>query len=138
MTPTAISTIQKPRGPPPPATATAFFHRPSSFSAIRDATTTFQMRMSSKRQTIAYMTTIDNDNANENIQNGNWNNVKADDGEALQSLFLKHCDKDGLMTKDILQTEISAIRELLVRLFLLFVGSVSVYLSNGWRDGWMD
>jgi hypothetical protein len=41
--------------------------------------------------------------------------VKADDGEALQALFASHCDKDGLMTKTTLETDISAIQELLVR-----------------------
>ena len=45
-------------------------------------------------------------------------NVMADDGEALQSLFSSHCDKDGLMTKNTLQTDISAIKELLVRFYL--------------------
>ena len=43
--------------------------------------------------------------------------VKADDGEALQALFASHCDKDGLMTKTTLETDISAIQELLVRRF---------------------
>lgn len=60
------------------------------------------------------MTTYDNDGSNASFY------VKADDGEALQALFLRHCDKEGLMTKDVLQTEISAIRELLVRLFVLY------------------
>ncbi len=40
--------------------------------------------------------------------------VKADDGEALQSLFSTNCDKDGLMTKEDLQTKIVVIKELLV------------------------
>ena len=40
--------------------------------------------------------------------------TKADDGEALQSLFANYCDQDGLMTKETLATQISAIRELLV------------------------
>ncbi len=43
--------------------------------------------------------------------------MKADDGEALQALFASHCDKDGLMTKTTLETDISAIQELLVRRF---------------------
>ena len=43
--------------------------------------------------------------------NNNNNNVP--DGEDLQALFAKHCDKDGLMTKQMLK-EIPAIQELLV------------------------
>jgi len=50
------------------------------------------------------------------------NIVKADDGAALQGLFASHCDEDGLMTKATLQTDISAIKELLVR-----TGTVTVY-----------
>lgn len=38
---------------------------------------------------------------------------QAHDGEALQILFHKQCDKDGLMTKSMLQS-IPAIQELLV------------------------
>lgn len=48
-------------------------------------------------------------------------NVMADDGEALQSLFSSHCDKDGLMTKNTLQTNISAIKELLVRFCFKYI-----------------
>ena len=47
--------------------------------------------------------------------------VKADDGEALQELFSSYCDKDGLMTKNTLKTEISVIKELLVRRFMYFL-----------------
>lgn len=47
--------------------------------------------------------------------------TKADDGEALQSLFANYCDQDGLMTKETLATQISAIRELLVRVFYCMV-----------------
>lgn len=47
--------------------------------------------------------------------------VKADDGEALQELFSSYCDKDGLMTKNTLKTEISVIKELLVRQFVDFL-----------------
>jgi len=36
-----------------------------------------------------------------------------EDGETIQALFSSHCDKDGLMTKNTLQTDISAIKELL-------------------------
>lgn len=39
--------------------------------------------------------------------------VKADDGEALQALFEKQCDKDGLMTKASL-VSIPMIADLLV------------------------
>jgi hypothetical protein len=43
---------------------------------------------------------------------------EAQDGEALQALFAKQCDKDGLMTKQMLKA-VHAIQELLVRLCLL-------------------
>ena len=42
--------------------------------------------------------------------------TKADDGDALQILFSKHCDKDGLMTKQIL-TSVPVIKDLLVSSF---------------------
>lgn len=41
--------------------------------------------------------------------------VKADDGAALQALFEKQCDQDGLMTKKAL-VSIPMIADLLVRL----------------------
>jgi hypothetical protein len=40
--------------------------------------------------------------------------IKAEDGEALQSLFEQFCDDDGLMTKEMLVRDIVSIRELLV------------------------
>lgn len=50
---------------------------------------------------------------------GDNNNVpEAQDGEALQALFAKQCDKDGLMTKQMLKG-IPAIQELLVRVCVL-------------------
>ena len=61
-------------------------------------------------------------------------NVMADDGEALQSLFSSHCDKDGLMTKNTLQTDIAAIKELLVRFFIL---ETVYWLIDRWIDGLM-
>lgn len=39
---------------------------------------------------------------------------EAQDGEALQALFAKQCDKDGLMTKQMLMA-VPVIQELLVR-----------------------
>lgn len=54
--------------------------------------------------------------------------VKADDGEALQELFSSYCDKDGLMTKNTLKTEISVVKELLVRGFLYFLSfDISIF-----------
>ena len=41
--------------------------------------------------------------------------IKAEDGEALQTLFEQFCDDDGLMTKETLVRDIVSIRELLVR-----------------------
>jgi hypothetical protein len=41
--------------------------------------------------------------------------IKAEDGEALQTLFEQFCDDDGLMTKEALVRDIASIRELLVR-----------------------
>jgi hypothetical protein len=41
--------------------------------------------------------------------------IKAEDGEALQTLFEQFCDDDGLMTKETLVRDIASIRELLVR-----------------------
>lgn len=40
--------------------------------------------------------------------------IKAEDGEALQTLFERFCDDDGLMTKETLVQDIVSIRELLV------------------------
>jgi hypothetical protein len=40
--------------------------------------------------------------------------IKAEDGEALQTLFETFCDDDGLMTKETLLQDIVSIRELLV------------------------
>ena len=56
--------------------------------------------------------------------------TKADDGEALQSLFANYCDQDGLMTKETLASQISAIRELLVCVcyFILFCCFECVHL----------
>ena len=56
-----------------------------------------------------------------NTQMAATETTKADDGEALQSLFANYCDQDGLMTKETLATQISAIRELLVRVFYCMV-----------------
>lgn len=54
--------------------------------------------------------------------------VKADDGEALQELFSSYCDKDGLMTKNTVKTEISVIKELLVRDFVYFLSlDISIF-----------
>ena len=54
--------------------------------------------------------------------------VKADDGEALQELFSSYCDKDGLMTKNTLKTEISVVKELLVRGFVYFLSfDISIF-----------
>jgi len=53
-----------------------------------------------------------------------------DDGETLQTLFSSHCDKDGLMTKNTLQTDISAIKELLVRFMLMFAIHFILVHSN--------
>lgn len=58
------------------------------------------------------------------------NFVKADDGEALQELFSSYCDKDGLMTKNTLKTEISVIKELLVRRFHIL--SVFRYINTSY------
>lgn len=44
----------------------------------------------------------------------------AHDGEALQALFNTQCDKDGLMTKQML-AQVPAIQELLVRISLRWV-----------------
>lgn len=44
---------------------------------------------------------------------GAENNLQVDEGESLQSLFFKYSDKDGFMTKDSLQNDIPAIRDLL-------------------------
>lgn len=49
--------------------------------------------------------------------------VKAQDGEALQTLFAKQCDDDGLMTMDTLK-KVPAIAELLVSCCYLFIHSL--------------
>jgi len=95
---TPAVTVQKNRA--------AFLFRPPSWANSDDATA-FQL-MRNKRHLMAGMTT-----SNDNGKDRASSYVKADDGDALQSLFLKHCDRDGLMTKNVLQTEISAIKELL-------------------------
>ena len=46
--------------------------------------------------------------------------VKANDGEALQALFEKQCDKDGLMTKKSL-VSIPMIADLLVCCIFIFL-----------------
>ena len=45
--------------------------------------------------------------------------LDAHDGEALQHLFHKHCDKDGLMTKNMLM-RVPAIQELLVCIYCCY------------------
>jgi hypothetical protein len=57
--------------------------------------------------------------------NNNDNNVP--DGEDLQALFAKHCDKDGLMTKQMLKG-IPAIQELLVCVVCICCFCVFVFL----------
>lgn len=53
-------------------------------------------------------------NTNENDDNYDGSSfVNANDGEALQGLFANHCDGEGLMTKDTLQTDIVVIKDLL-------------------------
>ena len=50
-----------------------------------------------------------------------------EDGETIQALFSSHCDKDGLMTKNTLQTDISAIKELLVRFYILMFAPIILH-----------
>jgi len=57
------------------------------------------------------------------------NSPEAHDGEALQHLFSKQCDKDGLMTKSMLMS-VPAIQELLVRMFLNTQGCVTEDETN--------
>jgi hypothetical protein len=55
--------------------------------------------------------------------------VKADDGEALQALFAKQCDSNGLMTKEKLRA-VPAIADLLVSFILAFqIDLVTILLS---------
>jgi len=56
------------------------------------------------------------DESLENDIDENLGFIKADDGDALQALFLKFCDVQGLLTKDALK-KIPAISELLVSHF---------------------
>jgi len=51
--------------------------------------------------------------AKKNDGNGNGNGTEGQDWETLQTLFAKHCDKDGLMTKKALEMDIASIKELL-------------------------
>ena len=66
----------------------------------------------------SYMSNRDSSSTSSSTTRSNSNNNKeapqAHDGEALQALFSKQCDQDGLMTKDMLKS-IPVIAELLVR-----------------------
>lgn len=70
------------------------------------------------------MTKEDNNNKNDSKDDA-FEFVKADDGEALQALFEKQCDKDGLMTKKSL-VSIPMIADLLVRSILNTANIVKV------------
>jgi len=52
-------------------------------------------------------------NAAAKQNDGNGNGTEGQDWETLQTIFAKHCDKDGLMTKKALETDIASIKELL-------------------------
>lgn len=55
--------------------------------------------------------------ANSNDDDAEVEFVPADDGEALQALFAKHCNSEGLMTQAELRA-VPAIGDMLVRLQL--------------------